>query len=128
MVLTEKDLRWGITKEESENGNVLDICFKEIDKCIPFFIGIVGHRYGWVPLENDISSATKKHYTQINDYVRRGLSATEMEIQYGVLERQENINACFFIKEDDGSEDEEPEVQRLKAKIINNGRYPFFYY
>ena len=128
VVLTEKDLRWGITKEESENGNVLDICFKEIDNCIPFFIGIVGHRYGWVPLENDISSATKKHYTQINDYVRRGLSATEMEIQYGVLERQENINACFFIKEDDGSEDEEPEVQRLKAKIINNGRYPFFYY
>ena len=40
VTLTEVDLRWGITKEESESGKVVDICLREIQNSIPFFIGI----------------------------------------------------------------------------------------
>jgi preprotein translocase subunit SecA/nephrocystin-3 len=47
--LVEIDLRWGITYEESSNGKVLEICFKEIGNCRPYFIGILGDRYGWCP-------------------------------------------------------------------------------
>ena len=52
--LTELDLRWGITQEESENGKVLEICLKEIDNSRPFFIGLLGDRYGWCPSEEEL--------------------------------------------------------------------------
>lgn len=51
------DLRWGITEEESKSGDVLKICLKEIEKSMPFFIGIIGNRYGWIPKTNEISTA-----------------------------------------------------------------------
>ena len=44
VTLTELDLRWGITEEESKNGRVVDICLREIENSIPFFIGIIGNR------------------------------------------------------------------------------------
>src|ERR1051325_378318 len=44
---TEIDLRWGVTAEEAEQGKVLKICLDEIDLCRPYFIGILGERYGW---------------------------------------------------------------------------------
>ena len=34
--------------EEREN-RVYDICMDEINSCKPFFLGLVGHRYGWIP-------------------------------------------------------------------------------
>jgi hypothetical protein len=44
------DLRWGIpTKEENADEQVLPICIDEIDNCRPFFIGLLGERYGWAP-------------------------------------------------------------------------------
>jgi telomerase protein component 1 len=46
--LVDVDLRWGVTEEESEPGRVLEICLDEIERCRPFFIGILGERYGWV--------------------------------------------------------------------------------
>ncbi len=48
--LVDIDLRWGVTEEEAHSGKVLDICLDEIDTCRPFFLGLLGHRYGWVPL------------------------------------------------------------------------------
>lgn len=40
------ELRWGITEEEQFQGKVLSLCLSEIDNCRPFFIGLVGNRYG----------------------------------------------------------------------------------
>ena len=49
VVFTDVDLRWGITEEQSDRGEVLPICLAEIERCRPFFIGLLGNRYGWVP-------------------------------------------------------------------------------
>jgi len=43
------DLRWGITQEEKERGEVLPLCLSQIDQCRPYFIGLLGTRYGLVP-------------------------------------------------------------------------------
>lgn len=43
------DLRWGITAEQAERGEVLAICLREIDRCRPFFLALLGDRYGYVP-------------------------------------------------------------------------------
>jgi hypothetical protein len=45
----EVDLRWGVTDEAAAEGKVLPICLEEINRCRPYFIGLLGERYGWVP-------------------------------------------------------------------------------
>ena len=40
VTITEVDLRWGITKEDSDSGRVVSICMEEIDNTRPFFIGL----------------------------------------------------------------------------------------
>ena len=47
------DLRWGITEEDAKSGKVVEICLKEIVNSRPFFIGMVGDRYGWCPSYED---------------------------------------------------------------------------
>ncbi|MEK6289226.1 MAG: DUF4062 domain-containing protein [Acidobacteriota bacterium] len=47
--LVDVDLRWGVTEADAEHGKALDICLDEIDSCRPYFLGILGHRYGFVP-------------------------------------------------------------------------------
>ena len=47
VTLTPIDLRWGVTEREAKSGKVLELCLNEIERCQPFFIGILGARYGW---------------------------------------------------------------------------------
>src|SRR5215813_6888801 len=49
--LVDIDLRWGVTREEADNGQAIEICLKEIDGSRPFFVCVLGSRYGWVPEE-----------------------------------------------------------------------------
>src|SRR6266700_3801276 len=42
------ELRWGVTREEAEHGDVLGICLRAIDRCRPWILGLVDARYGWV--------------------------------------------------------------------------------
>ncbi len=46
---SEVDLRWGVTDEQKAEGAVLPICLAEIDRSRPYFIGLLGQRYGWIP-------------------------------------------------------------------------------
>ena len=47
--VVDVDLRWGITEEESQQGKVIPICLGEVDRCRPYFVGMLGERYGWIP-------------------------------------------------------------------------------
>ena len=48
------DLRWGVTSEESRTGKVLSVCLNEIENSRPFFIGLLGSRYGYSPKESEL--------------------------------------------------------------------------
>jgi Tfp pilus assembly protein PilF len=126
VTLTEVDLRWGITKEESESGKVMEICLREVKNSIPFFIGIIGNRYGWIPGQQDISEIVKERFPKVPDYVERHLSATEIEMQFGVLDRTDvDMNAYFFIKEEEASDVDDPErLAALKKAVRENKKYP----
>lgn len=136
--VTELDLRWGITQEEAQSGAVVDICLKEIENSIPFFIGIIGNRYGWIPNENDVKPGTVERFGQVKDYLENRLSVTEMEMQFGVLQREEDMHAYFYIKDynDEHLHPEwgggEPEGSKKSlAKLIEavkNSRYPSYSY
>lgn len=131
------DLRWGITEEQSRSGLVLTTCMEEIDEARPFFVGILGDRYGWSPEKKDIKSLPSKFREEeawIMEMVDQGASITEMEIEYGVLREMSISRAAFFIRAEKmkvpdefhelkGSRKEQ-KLKRLKNKIRNQKRYP----
>lgn len=131
VTLTEVDLRWGITDEDSKSGKVVDICLREIENSIPFFIGIIGNRYGWVPKKKDLDDNVTDHFPSVNGYLANNL-VTEMEMQFGVLEREEDMHACFYIKdfEDNQTQGLEKEPQDSLQKLeqlkqaVKESRYP----
>lgn len=86
------DLRWGITDEQKAEGKVLPICLAEIQHCRPYFIGLLGERYGWVP--DDISPALIAREPWLAEHL--GRSVTELEILHGVLRNPEMAGHVFF--------------------------------
>jgi len=90
--LVEVDLRWGVTEEQADRGEVLPICLAEIDNCRPYFIGILGERYGFVP--------GAIHPELIHDQPwlaeHREHSITELEILHGVLNNLSMAGLSFF--------------------------------
>lgn len=129
VTLTEVDLRWGVTEDESNSGRAVEICLNEIDNSLPFFIGIVGNRYGWCPDRSEIGgeSVMDKYGKWLEPCIERRLSVTEMEIQYGVLSRDEEINAFFYLKDGDGESDDLEKLKALKKKILESS-YPVGHY
>lgn len=94
------DLRWGITEEEGKDGKIISICIEEIDNSRPFFIGLLGERYGWRPTVADLgktANALLNRYPWLREDIFNRLSITEMEMQYGAL-RNKNIDAAFYIR------------------------------
>lgn len=106
------DLRWGITEEEAHTGKVIEVCLDEIQNTHPFFIGLLGDRYGWCPNEKDItlSERTLSKYPWLTERLRQGISITEMEMRYGVLENPTPVNAYFFIRDS--------ELQELSPRLV----------
>jgi len=83
VIWTEVDLRWGITTEEASEGKVLPLCLAEIQRCRPYFIGLLGERYGWVPEESAIPRDLLETQPWLKEFPNH--SVTELEIIYGVL-------------------------------------------
>ena len=106
VTLTELDLRWGITEEEAKSGKVVEICLREIENSIPFFIGIIGHRYGWIPTREDLGESVTERFADVDKYIEQHLSVTEMEMQFAVLNREDDMHAYFFIKDQKGNDSE----------------------
>ncbi len=95
--LIDIDLRWGITESQAENDEVLDLCLNQIDECRPFFIGLLGERYGWVP-EEFPETDSRHGWTQKHT----GKSVTELEIRWGVLLKEKMRDHAFFYFRDPG--------------------------
>ena len=80
------DLRWGITSYD--NLEIIKSCLDEIDNCTPYFIGVIGNRYGYVP--EDITGLDLDNIEQY-----KNKSITEMEITYGVFNKVERNKSIF---------------------------------
>lgn len=86
------DLRWGIPDEEVSEGKVLPVCLDEIERCRPFFIGLLGQRYGYIP--NDIPAELVQSHRWLTHH--REKSITELEIVHGALRNPSMANRAFF--------------------------------
>jgi tetratricopeptide (TPR) repeat protein len=111
--LVDVDLRWGVTEEEAEQGKAIEICLDEIENCRPFFIGILGERYGWTP-ENYQVPEHKKY-----DWLRKfekGHSITALEIYHGVLNKKEMKPRAFFYYRNPGFIEDVPQQKQQEVK------------
>jgi hypothetical protein len=127
----EVDLRWGVTRAQAEKGLALPICLAEIDECRPFFLAILGERYGWVP--DAIGPELVARYPWLDGLT--GRSVTELEIRHGALNGGPGA-ALFYFRDPSwldrfaGAEraryqTAEPEGRRrldeLKAAVVTSG-------
>lgn len=92
--LVEVDLRWGIAEEQSTRRETLKLCLDEIGACRPFFIGLLGERYGWLPGDDALTADLNEEQPWLRDL--RGRSVTELEILHGVLNNPESAARAFF--------------------------------
>ena len=96
----EVDLRWGITDEEAAEGKVLPLCLEEIHRCRPYFIGLLGERYGWVPKPEDIPQDLLDRQEWLKEHQQ--CSVTELEIIHGVLREEAMHGHAYFYFRDPG--------------------------
>ena len=94
------DLRWGIdtstTSEEQNAMDVIKVCMSEIERCRPFFIGLIGERYGWIPentLWNEFILSSKPGKLL---FVDKPQSITAAEILSGGIDDEDSMRRSFF--------------------------------
>ncbi len=87
ITFTEVDLRWGLTDEDVVFGQVIRTCLEEIDKCRPYFIGLVGERYGWAPPMHEYYKDPEllTRWPWLEDAALAGSSITDIEFRHGAL-------------------------------------------
>ena len=127
VTLSVLDLRWGVTDEEACTGKVLSVCLEEIEHSHPFFIGLLGNCYGSSPDISvlEINPELKERYPWVCEDIKNGLSYTEIEMQYGALRNDHDVDALFFIKNtDDIVADDNEKLTRLKQQIHEQNRFP----
>jgi nephrocystin-3 len=113
--LVDMDLRWGVTEEEAEQGKVLHIILDEIDRSRPFFVAILGERYGYVP--GKVPEDTEFLHPWLRDYADHSLTA--LEIIHGVLRNPDLASRSFFYLRDPQFISEVPESKRADFMAEN---------
>ncbi|MCX6335242.1 MAG: DUF4062 domain-containing protein [Bacteroidia bacterium] len=112
---SEVDLRWGIPSYKINEGKLIPIIIEEIRRCKPYFIGILGNRYGYVPSPDEYTSEIIRSYPWLSDYP--GRSITEMEIIYGVFENKgKDIPAFFYLRTKSKGQDTSEYEKKLSLK------------
>ena len=128
--LTDVDLRWGVSEEDSSNSKTIETCLRHVDKSRPFFLCFLGQRRGWVPdFNRDISPETKEKYRMSH---LKDRSATEMEIEHALLkpleillgsdkgQSEECRHSLFFFRNGDYAKKENKNLTAKQRLVYTN--------
>lgn len=111
------DLRWGVSKAESQENKTMQICLNELDYCKrisprPNFIFLIGDRYGWIPLPEVLSASTMLKAKSLADHEECELLNRFYHPDYNKLPDGEYI-LCSDQKDNPLSESDIEILQRL---------------
>lgn len=109
------DLRWGITDAQQERNEVLRVCLAEIDRARPYFIGLIGDRYGTVI---PVAASDLLDNPWIRDH--HGESVTHLEFVHGGLRAPEG-SLFYFMNRPGSSASDDPRLEALKVLIRQSG-------
>ena len=96
------DLRWGVDTSSAESEaeqykKVLRTCLDEIERSHPYFLALIGDRYGWSPPLQDMETVLEAADFPLEDM---NMSITALEIEYGVLSAKDPpITSFFYFRE-----------------------------
>lgn len=97
------DLRWGVKTNdlkvlEEREKLVLKVCLNEIKRSRPFFIAMLGDRYGWIPSVNRFYSICESLPEKERNLLTYGenKSVTELEIFFGAIKAEIPVSHCLF--------------------------------
>jgi nephrocystin-3 len=102
------DLRWGITSEQEARGEVLPVCLAEIDRCRPYFVGLLGERYGSAPRE--LPRELLERHPWLEEL--RGRAITELEIHHALWSAKVAAARAFFYFRDPAYVEQAPPEER----------------
>ena len=132
------DLRWGVNtndfrdeqKAEERETQILKVCFDEIKRSRPFFIALLGDRYGWIPSDKQYNNILNKLSIADADLIRnsKGMSVTAMEILFGAIGNANLLErSLFFFRKADYTmltpeqkksfQDEAPAIKEKLSKL-----------
>ncbi|HCC35536.1 MAG TPA: hypothetical protein DEQ02_07875 [Ruminococcaceae bacterium] len=119
--LIDIDLRWGVTKEDSETNKTVRKCLEGIDGCRPFFLCFLGQRRGWVPSSEQIGDARSAY--RDDEHFFGSKSVTEIEIEHALLSPMYRLaddkkpapakHALFFFRNEPSGENWDEAHRRL---------------
>ena len=110
------DLRWGISESQSSQGHVIQLCLDYIRKSSPYFVGLLGERYGshlppnappdhpsaiW--FEKNLMIAEMNGFDWVQKEENRHKSITELEVIQAAFEKDSNPKWAFFYIRDPGA-------------------------
>lgn len=84
-----------LSAEERER-EICSVCFQEIDRCSPYFIGLLGHRYGWIPPKGIINNQCENSFPIEEQY----LSVTSHEYNRGLFKSPSKVKGCVFLRDE----------------------------
>ncbi|MGB8295735.1 MAG: DUF4062 domain-containing protein [Polyangia bacterium] len=99
------DLRWGLPLKgiDGERANAWTYCKRWIDRVDPFFVCLLGQRYGWIPAAADLRDAPEES-------ALAGLSITEMEIRHAAFRPATTKRSYFYFRHASVPADAPPDV------------------
>jgi nephrocystin-3 len=105
VTFTEVDPRWDVTEEVATSGQLIRACLEEIDRSRPYFIGITGDRYGFVPKASDLAVDPEliQKFPWIPDAIAEGASLMDLEFRHGALNHKAEdtsaARAFFYVRQ-----------------------------
>ncbi|MBO4754892.1 MAG: DUF4062 domain-containing protein [Bacteroidales bacterium] len=122
------DLRWGVNTQDADENEreniVLRECISEIRQSRPFFIGLLGDRYGWIPSVESWQVMLDEMTEEEREYIRRESreqkSVTELEMLFGALMDANSLRRCLFCFRDPAVYGQMDDVARRKFCNLND--------
>lgn len=92
------DLRWGVSDQQASEEGVVEACLSQIDRCRPFFLCLLGERYGSIASKASLRLKRRLPWLVAHPTI----SLTELEIRYAALEGEEpeHNRALFYLRDD----------------------------
>ena len=90
------DLRWGVPQKtvDGETANSWEYCRQWIDRVEPFFVCMLGQRYGWEPEPHQLKDADDR-----TRQLAHKRSITDMEVRYAVLNTTLKRHSYFYLRD-----------------------------
>lgn len=112
--LLDIDLRWGISTDKEDEETIAK-CFQYIDECDPYFIGVLGKRYGGIP--KSIPNEILEKNPWLAPHKKK--SFTELEILYSIFNpnrKGSNLHTHFFYFRRSSKKEDKP-IYKLKQQL-----------